>query len=551
MMRLDMATADYIGARSQQQDAAAAQSFGDDGAAVLILGDGLGGHTGGAEASQIVIETFKEAASAGAFEESVRRRQALRDALDKANDRIAGGVDPTHGQRGMASTAIVAVVAEGEVAWISVGDSHLYVWRGGRLAKLNEDHSQAGLMLRSGQYKPSDPEVQAAKSVLVSALTGRKLELVDHPSKAFTIEAGDVLLLASDGLNTLSEKEVEAIVTAEQAKGARQLSATLLETVRDRRQDRQDNTTVAVARVIAVPVREKADPTLISGPTHQITTPTEAAIATGDVTERIEPITAPGERLVEASPLAASASATAASLHEHIDRSAPTVRIEPIALPEPVATDTLLRDPEFRQAAAAAESSRQRGAGPMLLLLLGLLTAATVIGLAAYFKPMWLGLDQAGRATAVPTIERQQPQAERPRPPATPSTTQPPPAPVPEPAKAAPPRRPVDAVPPSGVAPVPAPSAPAPAVPAAAPASPRGDVAPPVILPPAGVAPLAPPATEQPAPGQITPPPPQPAPRRGNSGQPRGTSVPPQTTEQPFPGQSGPQQQFIRREQLR
>lgn len=272
MMRLELATAEYIGARAQQQDLAAAVPMQTG--VVLILADGLGGHESGAEASRIVVETFKEAGAGGHFDNEQTRRQALRDTVELANQRIANGVDPTHGHRGMASTVVAAVVAGGELSWVSVGDSHLYVWRDGRLAKLNEDHSQAGLMVRSGQYKPEDPEVQAVKSVLVSALTGRKLEIVDLPSRAFKVEAGDVLMLASDGLNTLEDEEIGQIVGAVHGEGAIRLSTVLLETVRGRRIERQDNTTVAVARVLATPVRAEREASATSRTvTHQVSVP--------------------------------------------------------------------------------------------------------------------------------------------------------------------------------------------------------------------------------------------------------------------------------------
>lgn len=257
---LDLATADYIGARSQQQDATQAQLIAGNTGALLVLADGLGGHESGAEAARIVVDTFVEAAVNGMFDPAPARRSALREALDKANGRIATGLNPGHGQRSMASTAVAAIVADGALQWVSVGDSHLYVWRKGELLKLNQDHSQAGLMIRSGQYAPDDPEVLAAKSVLVSALTGRKLELVDHPAEAFRLELGDVLLLASDGLNTLTEHEVETIVTGEQTGGAARLSKVLLETVVERRADRQDNTTVAIARVLEIPSRAAGIP---------------------------------------------------------------------------------------------------------------------------------------------------------------------------------------------------------------------------------------------------------------------------------------------------
>ena len=279
MMRLDLATDDFIGARSQQQDAAAARSIGSGGGAMLVLADGLGGHTGGAEASRIVVETFGAAADAGTFDAEPGRRPGLRATLEKANERIADGVEPAHGQRGMASTAVAVILADGLVNWISIGDSHLYVWRRGRLAKLNEDHSQAGLMVRSGQYKPDDPEVAAAKSVLVSALTGRKLEIVDQPAQAFAVETGDVVLLASDGLNTLSENEIESAVTAVQAQGAGEVSTLLLDKVRERRADRQDNTAVVVARVVEMHERATELATQVAHDTQRVTAPAEIASA--------------------------------------------------------------------------------------------------------------------------------------------------------------------------------------------------------------------------------------------------------------------------------
>lgn len=292
IMLLDLATADFIGARAQQQDTTDAKPLKDVPGALLILGDGLGGHESGAEASRIVVDSFIEAAVAGQFDAVATRRQVLRDTLDTANNRIAGGVNPAHGQRSMASTAVAAVVADGVLSWVSVGDSHLYLWRTGKLWKLNQDHSQAGLMIRSGQYQPNDPEVLAAKSVLVSALTGRKLDIVDWPKDAFKLEKGDVVLLASDGLNTLSEQEVEQIVTDLEKAGAKRLSATLLETVKNRRADRQDNTTVAVARVLEVPPQRPKGVSITDlAALHSQTPPgeqvrTEVA-ATGVLTERV------------------------------------------------------------------------------------------------------------------------------------------------------------------------------------------------------------------------------------------------------------------------
>ena len=466
MMRLQLATKDYIGARTQQQDAAAVQSIGDDIGAILILADGLGGHEGGAVASRIVIDTFREAAQSGAFTSPDKRRLALRDALEEANTRIAGGVDPAHGHRGMASTAVVAVAAEGTVSWISVGDSHLYVWREGRLKKLNEDHSQAGLMVRSGQYKATDPEVLAAKSVLVSALTGRKLEIVDHPSKPFLLEKGDILLLASDGLNTLSEDEIEQIVGDGAGKDPTLLSNVLIDTVRDRRADRQDNTTVAVARVLHVPKRAGTEArTELSPPTHQITAPTEVPAAqqrtefapvprapeqptkpqpaqSGAVTQRVDgepPLTVP------TTPIAAPVSAKPDARTE----IPPPKRPEPQKRPQPELESTRpmapieLKDPPSR--------SWMPFFGLGMLVLAALLGGLLIADMAGWRRPLDVLL---GRTVTTPPELKSGPLPAPPRAPAQ-KDAQPPPQPAPQQKGTLPPSPSTVPLPPAKVDPAP------------------------------------------------------------------------------------------------
>lgn len=413
-MQLDLATAEYIGAREQQQDLAAAVP--QEGGALLVLADGLGGHESGAEASRIVVTTFREAGTAGNFKNPNSCRQMLREVLDRANARIAEGVDPAHGHRGMASTVVAAVVDDGDLRWVSVGDSHLYLWRGGHLHKLNEDHSQAGLMVRSGQYKPSDPEVQAVKSVLVSALTGRKLEIVDLPEASFRLEPGDVLMLASDGLNTLNDEEIAQIVDEVQEKGAIKLSTTLLESVRSRRVERQDNTTVVIARVlepqtaVVAPVRhpEAAAPELIDDDEERTHRLEVAAEKTEELTSATKPLVRSAAAATEAGiePLEPAGETNAASTEpedEELPRPAglksrserpmpPGVDGEasagPIALgaaPADLAPDLVTAPPPADAPHVAPRPLRGRS----LLVLVALLLLASGVAIAA-FKPSWL-----------------------------------------------------------------------------------------------------------------------------------------------------------------
>ncbi len=350
MKSLELAREDFQGARSQQQDRAAVDVIDETRGGILILADGLGGHEGGAQASAIVEQTFLEAAKKGAFDDPARRRTALRDALEAANKTIGSGVDPAHGHRGMASTAVVAIVAEGNVTWISVGDSHLYVWRAGKLTKLNEDHSQAGLMIRSGQYKETDPEVLAAKSVLVSALTGRKLEIVDHPQNSVQLEAGDVLILASDGLNTISEREIADIVSKGGGQDAKLLCKALIEAVKERKADRQDNTTVAIARVLQVPKRQPSDGAvpLAPPPRQVITTPTDLPSA------RVETQIPAKPRAPERAALSGEA-----AIQRGSGPADNTVRSVPILPPKPSSPDARTAVPSAAEARTAIPNAAE------------------------------------------------------------------------------------------------------------------------------------------------------------------------------------------------
>ncbi len=288
MIELDIAQAASIGARAEQQDAVGSAKLGTgDGASLMVLADGLGGHADGALASKIVIQTFGEVVGGGQFDEPGTRRLALHGAIQEVNRRIHNATDPMDGHRSMASTAVAAIVANGTVRWISVGDSHLYVCRNGRLSKLNADHSQAGIMIRHG-YSPNDEAVINARSVLVSALTGREIEEIDNPAHDVALEVGDVVLLASDGLNTLSDTEIALVIDQNYEKGAEAICSALIKKVTDRGLPRQDNTTVVAGRVLSFGPRAASDPDSPSLPLTEATTRTD--VPTAPVTVEPEPM---------------------------------------------------------------------------------------------------------------------------------------------------------------------------------------------------------------------------------------------------------------------
>jgi len=264
MIELDIAEAETIGTRAEQQDAAAVVRLGKNGdAALLVLADGLGGHADGAKAARIVIDTFSERATSGAFDHPKSCRGALDDAIHEANARIRDASDPADGERSMASTVTAALIVEGRLSWISVGDSHLYVWRRGRLTKLNADHSQAGMMIRDG-YAPDAPTVLAVRSMLASALGGHTIEHIDQPEASIALAVDDVIVLASDGLDVLSDADIARIIGESIDRGMAPAQA-LVAAVQALGLPRQDNATAVAARVLGSGAPASTDDALPPG----------------------------------------------------------------------------------------------------------------------------------------------------------------------------------------------------------------------------------------------------------------------------------------------
>ncbi|MGH7185782.1 MAG: SUMF1/EgtB/PvdO family nonheme iron enzyme, partial [Pseudomonadota bacterium] len=134
------------------------------------------------------------------------------------------------------------------LSWASVGDSHLYLVRGGGISKLNADHSYGGFLDRMAALRqPVEPEPGCARNMLMCALTGEEIMEIDCPDTGARISSGDWLIASSDGLNTLNRDDIIAIAGG--ASSARECAERLLHAVTEVGAKNQDNTTVVAFRV--------------------------------------------------------------------------------------------------------------------------------------------------------------------------------------------------------------------------------------------------------------------------------------------------------------
>jgi protein phosphatase len=251
MPRYESATAASQGARRYQEDAAEVCCSGEEDSLLLaVLADGMGGHTGGATASRLVCEAFLASFEAAPGE----TRERLADALDASNLAIARSVRETPALSGMGSTLVGAAFGPRGLEWVSVGDSPLYLYRRSEIALLNEDHSLAPALdqlAAAGKISFEAARNDPRRHMLRSAVTGEELDLVDLCRQALALEAGDYVILASDGIHTLDEQELARTVSGYADAGPQAVADALIRAVLDLKEPHQDNVTVVAIRPIA------------------------------------------------------------------------------------------------------------------------------------------------------------------------------------------------------------------------------------------------------------------------------------------------------------
>ena len=210
---------------------------------MLLVADGMGGHVGGATASGLLSKTFVEMYT----QASGPIVDRLRECLKSANRALADSIAENPELDGMGSTLVAAVVSSEGLNWISVGDSPLWLVREGQLRRLNADHSMAPVLadlVATGRMTEEEAARDSNRNSLRSAVMGDEIHLMDVSSQPVAVKKGDRLLLASDGLMTLSDQEIADILKKTLDAPLEDGVAALIQAVEAAERPHQDNTTV-------------------------------------------------------------------------------------------------------------------------------------------------------------------------------------------------------------------------------------------------------------------------------------------------------------------
>jgi protein phosphatase len=131
----------------------------------------------------------------------------LRHAVERANQ-VLLGYARKHQDRAadLGTTLTLAVVQDSRLTVVHLGDSRAYLWHGGGLRQLTEDHSVPGALLKQGKIEPGEVYDHPHRNVLYRCLGLKPGIEIDH-YPAIELQPGDGLLLCSDGLWSMVHPE--------------------------------------------------------------------------------------------------------------------------------------------------------------------------------------------------------------------------------------------------------------------------------------------------------------------------------------------------------
>ena len=181
---------------------------------LFIVADGMGGHKAGDVASRLAVETLYNTLRLKKQPDDSRLEQIshyLNDAIQKANLKIFEEGKKKSETNGMGTTVVVAWLHQNSVSIGYVGDSRAYLLRKNNLRQLTSDHSLVNDYVSKGILQPEEVEHHPLKHVLSRAVGTQ--EQVDADIINLPLQSGDVLLLCTDGLtNMLQKDEMETLL---------------------------------------------------------------------------------------------------------------------------------------------------------------------------------------------------------------------------------------------------------------------------------------------------------------------------------------------------
>jgi serine/threonine protein phosphatase PrpC len=210
-MQIEYAKVSALGDRQDNQDRAAVIVAED--AAIMLVFDGMGGHSDGALAAEIGLKTVQDI-----FTETplpvFDPQGFLYMALTKAHDEVVKiGADLAVDFRPRATCAVCLIQEQGSY-WAHIGDSRIYQMRNGSILSRSRDHSHVEVLIQEGAITEEEAVDHPMRNFVECCIGGDAPVPDMSITRKKPLVPGDVLIACSDGLwSGISDEQMADMAT--------------------------------------------------------------------------------------------------------------------------------------------------------------------------------------------------------------------------------------------------------------------------------------------------------------------------------------------------
>jgi protein phosphatase len=183
---------------------------------LAVVCDGIGGHRAGEVAAEIAVETISRTVAASSANQPL---DTLAEAVYLASEAVRTQSDENPERKGMGATCVCTWIIGDRLYTASVGDSRLYLLRGDDIQQVTTDHTWIQEAIEFGALTPEQahghPNAHVIRRYLGSQsppesdfrqrLKPNETDEQALANQGTRLQAGDILLLVSDGLTDLVE----------------------------------------------------------------------------------------------------------------------------------------------------------------------------------------------------------------------------------------------------------------------------------------------------------------------------------------------------------
>lgn len=175
-------------------------------AAHWVVADGMGGHSAGDVASQMIVDSLSTiGASKSLYDFVLETEKSLKETNSKLLEQaIENGTV-------IGSTVVGLKIHSASALWYWIGDSRAYLFRQGRLLQLSVDHTVPQELLLEGKITLAEVENHPEKNVITRAVGSEKTLFLDL--EMMPLHAEDLYIICSDGVEKeINDAELEQIL---------------------------------------------------------------------------------------------------------------------------------------------------------------------------------------------------------------------------------------------------------------------------------------------------------------------------------------------------